>query len=169
MQPGPELAVAAEPGESLPGGQERVLGGALRVLVIVQHGERDMIGTDGVTAHELIEGLQVTLPAAPDQLLARRPLAGPWARLVRPGTAVPCRNQPDRPGHEIASGKQEMTRPPRAVTAVSGPSRLDCDTKTTTVTLQAPPVQAMVPATRVRGSTEHVRTSEHMPATACIY
>jgi len=60
------------------------------------------------------------------------------------------------------------TRPSRAVTAVSGPSRLDCDTKTTTATLQAPPVQAIVPATRVRGSTEHVRTSEHVPATACI-
>lgn len=41
MQPGPELAVAAEPGESLPGGQERVLGGVLRFVVIVQHRERD--------------------------------------------------------------------------------------------------------------------------------
>ena len=35
-----------------------------------------MIGTDGVTAHELIEGLQVTLLAAPDQLLVRRPSRG---------------------------------------------------------------------------------------------
>ena len=39
--------------------------------------ERNMIGTDGVTAHELtIEGLQVTLLAAPDQLLVRRPSRG---------------------------------------------------------------------------------------------
>ena len=69
---------------------------------------------------------------------------------------------------QLHSGKRVMPRPPRAVTAVSGPSRLDCDTKTATATLQAPPVQAIVPATRVRGSTEHVRTSKHVPATVRI-
>jgi hypothetical protein len=36
-----------------------------------------------VTAHELIESLQVTLLAAPDQLLVRRRLTGPW-----PGSRV---------------------------------------------------------------------------------
>jgi hypothetical protein len=77
MQPGPELAVTAEPGQPLPGGQESVLGGVLRVVVIVQHRERDMVGTDGVTARELIEGLQATPLAAPDQLPVRRRLARP--------------------------------------------------------------------------------------------
>lgn len=76
VQPGPELAVAAEPGQSLPGGQERVLGGVLRVVVVVQHGERDMVGPQGMTAHQLIEGPRVTLLTAPDQHLVRCPLAG---------------------------------------------------------------------------------------------
>ena len=77
MQPGPELAVTAEPGQSPPGGQERVLDGVLRVVAIVQHRERDMVSTDDVTAHELIEGFQVTPLTAPDQLLVRRRLARP--------------------------------------------------------------------------------------------
>src|SRR5690242_15500423 len=85
-----------------------------------------------------------------------------------PGTVLRW-NQPGRPGHETTSGKRAMPRPPRAVTVVSGPSGPRCDTKTTTATLRAPPVQAIVPATRARGSTEHVRTSEHVPATACIW
>jgi hypothetical protein len=46
-------------------------------VVIVQYRERDMVGTDDVTAHELIEGFQVTPLTAPDQLLVRRRLARP--------------------------------------------------------------------------------------------
>jgi hypothetical protein len=45
MQPGPELAVAAEPGQSPPCGQERILSCILRVLMVMQQAERDMVGT----------------------------------------------------------------------------------------------------------------------------
>ena len=74
------LAVAAEPGQAPPGGQERVLGNFLRIMVVVQDGERDMVGPDGVTAHELIEGPQVTLLGAPDQ---------PWSAAA-PTDPEPC-------------------------------------------------------------------------------
>ncbi|MDQ2815433.1 MAG: hypothetical protein M3Z75_27200 [Actinomycetota bacterium] len=73
MQPGPELGLAAEPGDALPGGEERVL----RVVVVMQYGQGDTVNPGGITAHELIEGLQITLLGPPDQLLTRSHLAGP--------------------------------------------------------------------------------------------
>jgi hypothetical protein len=64
--PGPR--VSQSPRNLAPaGGQERVLGNFLRIMVVVQDGERDMVDPGGVTAHELIEGPQVTLLGAPDQ------------------------------------------------------------------------------------------------------
>ncbi|MFY9929497.1 MAG: hypothetical protein WAK82_15950 [Streptosporangiaceae bacterium] len=71
-----------------------------------------------MTAHQFIEGLQVTLLTVPDQL------------LIRDGR---------RPGNEITSGKPATLHPLRASTAVSGPSRPRFDRKTATV--QAPSVR----------------------------
>jgi hypothetical protein len=122
MQPGPEPGLAAEPGQAVPGSQERVLGGVLRILMVMQHGQRDTVSPPGVTARKLIEGLQVTLLTAPDQLRVRR-LIRSRTQLPGPGTAVPLRNNPGHLSHEITRRRRLTPNPPGAATAGSGPAR----------------------------------------------
>jgi hypothetical protein len=72
VQPSPEFALVPEALKALPGGQKRILGDVLSVVMITQYAERHPVCPWGVTAGQLVESVQVTLLDAANQVPVRR-------------------------------------------------------------------------------------------------
>jgi len=66
-RPRSQRLALAEPGQSTPGGQERVLGGVLGIRCRARHQDRGAEGEVGMALHQLSEGVDVSGLGLPDE------------------------------------------------------------------------------------------------------